>query len=73
MADNLIERSSRPVHDQIIGHDLVGMDSTRLMQLLIIEVRRLREDMARYHSPRTQFAQQQRIVRPEDNGSGPAG
>ena len=43
-AGHLIAPSQRPVHDQIIQHDLVGVDKGTA--LLIIEMRRLREQIA---------------------------
>ena len=50
----LIPRDERAVHDQIIQHDLVGRDTTQLMAMVLIELRRLREDLAGYHRPAAQ-------------------
>lgn len=42
----LIERDPRELHDQIIDHDLVGKTEMQLLAILVIEVRRLRDQMA---------------------------
>lgn len=40
-----VPRSERAVHDQIIGHDLIGLDERTLLALLIVELRKLRQDL----------------------------
>ncbi len=44
--DSLIKRDPRPVHDQIIDHDLVGKSTREMVALLVIEMRRFREEIA---------------------------
>src|ERR1700731_891745 len=39
-------RDPRPVHDQIIDHDLVTLSDGQVLRLLLIEMRRIRADMA---------------------------
>lgn len=41
-----IERDTRPIHDQIIDHDLVGMSPDRIAALTLIELRRIRVQLA---------------------------
>lgn len=41
-----LPRDPRELHDQIIDHDLVGFDERKLLALLVIELRRLRQQLA---------------------------
>lgn len=40
-----IDRDPRPLNDQIIDHDLVGLPPEKMVAILIIEIRRLREQI----------------------------
>lgn len=44
-----IPRDPRALHDQVIDHGLVGVPNDRLLALILIELRRLREDLATYY------------------------
>ena len=43
---NRLPRDPREVHDQIIAHGLDGKSAEQLMALLVIELRRMREQLA---------------------------
>ena len=46
-----LPRDERAPHDQIIDHDLINMDDRKLLSMLIIEVRRLRVQIAALNPP----------------------
>lgn len=43
-------RDERPIHDQLIGHGLAALNAEQIAKLTLVELRRVREELARLNA-----------------------